>query len=133
VESKGGGIMSGYEFSVQHAPANLFIGRKPVAILFGGERIEVRKWSDVYRLIYERVNQNAQAHEDLMYLRNKASGKVRVFISDSPAGMIRPMKVDDDIYVESSYGVETMFHIMVDCILRYVRYDISDIKVIIKG
>jgi hypothetical protein len=93
----------------------------------------VKKWSDVYRLIYERVNQDPQAHEDLMYLRNKAAGKVRVFISGFPAGMKRPLKVDDDLYVENCYGVETMLHIMVDCILRYVRYDLSNIKIILKS
>ncbi|GHU60589.1 hypothetical protein FACS1894171_2240 [Clostridia bacterium] len=67
-----------------------------------------------------------------MYLRNKAIGKVRVFISDLSGGMKRPMKVDDDLYVENCYGVETSFHIMLNCVLRYVRCDISDIKVVVK-
>jgi hypothetical protein len=120
------------EFTLKHAPANYFIGKKPAAVVFGDERVDVKKWTDVYRLIYERVNQNPQAHEDLMYLRNKASGKVRLFISDKPDGMRRPIKVDEEIYVEMQYGVETMFHIMVACILRYVRYDLSDVKIIVK-
>jgi hypothetical protein len=100
--------------------------------LFGDERVEVKKWTDVYRLVYGRVNQDPQAHEDLMYLRNKVAGRVRVFISDSPAGMRKPLKVDEEIYVETHYGTQTMWHIMVDLILRYVRYDLSDIKVVVK-
>ncbi|MDR1209251.1 MAG: hypothetical protein LBK41_02895 [Clostridiales bacterium] len=119
-------------FPLKNAPANYFIGKKPAAVVFGGETITVKKWTDVYRLIYERVNQNPQSHEDLMYLRNKVSGKVRLFISDKPDGMRRPMKVDEEIYVEMQYGTETMFHIMVGCILKYVRYDLSDIKIIVK-
>ena len=67
-----------------------------------------------------------------MSLRNRVLDKVRVFISDSPAGMTRPMKVDEEIFVEAQYGVETMFHIMIDCILKYVSYALSDIKVVIK-
>jgi hypothetical protein len=125
--------MNGIEFTLKYAPGNYFIGKKPAAVLFGEERIEVNKWTDVYRLIYERVNQDPRAHEDLMYLRNKASGKVRVFLSDSSAGMKRPMKVDDGLYIENCYGVETSFHIMVNCVLRYVRYDLTSIKVIIKN
>ncbi|GHV39552.1 hypothetical protein FACS189490_03340 [Clostridia bacterium] len=125
--------MNGTTFTLKYAPGNYFIGKKPAAVLFGNERIDVKKWTDVYRLIYERVNQDPQGHEDLMYLRNKAIGKVRVFVSDFGDGMKRPMKVDDDLYVENCYGVETSFHIMLNCVLRYVRYDISDIKVVVKN
>ena len=121
-----------YEYALKYAPAYLFIGKKPAAVLFGDERVDVKKWTDVYRLVYGRVNQDAQAHEDLMYLRNKAAGKVRTFISDTPDEMRRPIKVDEDLYVEAHYGTQTMHHIMVDCILRYVRYDLSDIKVVVK-
>jgi hypothetical protein len=131
MESEGGDTMSEYEYSLKYSNPHSFIGKKPSAILFGDERIDVTKWSDVYRTVYERVNLNLQAHEDLMYLRNKATGKVRVFISDSPTGMKRPMKVDENLFVENNYGVETMFHIMLDCILQYVRYDISNIRIIV--
>ncbi|GHU90815.1 hypothetical protein FACS1894202_11240 [Clostridia bacterium] len=125
--------MNGIEFTLKYVPANSFIGRKPAAVLFGNERIEVKKWTDVYRLIYERVNKDPKGHEDLMHLRNKAIGKVRVFVSDVGDGMKRPMKVGDDLYVENCYGVETSFHIMLNCVLRYVRYDISDVKVVVKS
>jgi hypothetical protein len=130
--ARGGDDVSEAEFTLKHAPANYFIGHKPAAVIFGDERVDVKKWSDVYRLIYERVNQDPQAHEDLMYLRNKAAGKVRRFISDTPDGMRRTSKVDEELFIEAHYGVETMFHIMVACILRYVRYDLSDVKIIVR-
>ncbi|GHV16914.1 hypothetical protein FACS189425_02070 [Clostridia bacterium] len=34
--------MNGIEFTLKHAPANSFIGKKPAAVLFGDERIEVK-------------------------------------------------------------------------------------------
>jgi hypothetical protein len=91
--------MNEIEYALKNAPAYRFIGKKPAAVLFGDERVEVKKWTDVYRLVYECVNQNPQAHEDLMYLRNKAAGKVRVFISDKPDEMRRSIKVDEDLYI----------------------------------
>jgi hypothetical protein len=124
--------MNEYGFSLKRTPAHYFVGRKPAAVLFGDERVPVKKWTDVYRLVYERVNQSPQAHEDLMYLRNKVGGNVRIFISDSPTGMRKPHKVDDSLYIETNYGTETMWHIMVDLILRYVRYDISGIRIVLK-
>jgi hypothetical protein len=60
------------------------------------------------------------------------AGRVRVFISDSPAGMRKPLKVDEGLYIETHDGTETMHHIMVDLILSYVRYDLSYIKVVVK-
>jgi hypothetical protein len=124
--------MSERVYALKTAPASRFIGKKPAAVVFGNERVDVKKWTDVYRLVYERVSQSPQGRYDLMSLRNRAGGKVRVFISDSPVGMTRPLKVDEEIFVETHYGVETMFHIMVDCVLKYVRYDLSNVKVIIK-
>ena len=128
------------EYALKYAPAYLFIRKKPTAVLFGDERVSVKKWTDVYRLVYGRVipgsprtlafvgwSQNPQAHEDLMYLRNKVAGRVRVFISDSPARMRKALKVDEGLYVETHYGVATMWHIMVDLILSYARYNHSRI------
>jgi hypothetical protein len=67
-----------------------------------------------------------------MSLRNRVHGNIRWLISDSPAGMSNPKQIDDDLYIEFHYGTETLLHIMVDCILKYVRYDISNIKVVVK-
>ncbi|MDR1309815.1 MAG: hypothetical protein LBL95_07970, partial [Deltaproteobacteria bacterium] len=120
---KVGGGRNGYEFTLENASGNFFIRQKPSAVLFGGETITVKKWSGVYRVIYERVNRDTQVLEDLLYLRNKAAGTVRVLISDTPAGMRKPLNVDEEIFVETHYGVETMFNIMVDWILRYVLCD----------
>jgi hypothetical protein len=59
----GCGVMN-IEYALKYAPAYLFIGNKQTAVLFGDERMNVKKWTDVYRLVYGRVNQDTQAHED---------------------------------------------------------------------
>ena len=86
----------------------IFIGKKPAAVFFGEERVDVKNWRDVLKLILTRCNE--KCHNDLMYLRNKVAGKVRVFISDKPDGMARPFMLDEDIYVDGGqYGVATLY------------------------
>jgi len=67
-----------------------------------------------------------------MYLRNKTAGKVRVFLSDKPDGMTRPLKIDEDMYAETHYGSQTLMHILVNRILIPARFDCSNISVVIK-
>jgi len=110
-----------------------FIGKKPIAVIFGEERIDlVTTWTQVYALILERCNQNPKHHEMLMYLRHRAGGKVREFLSSSPAKMRRPVKIDENLYGESHYGSETLIHILCKRILDPVHYDYSEVKVVIK-
>ena len=110
----------------------VFVGTKPVAVLFGEERVEVKKWTQVYSVILKRCNDNPVHHERLMYLRGKVAGKVRVFLSDSPDSMTRPLMIDDNLYGEVGYGSETMMHILVNHILTPARFDCSGIYIIIK-
>ena len=111
---------------------NLFVGKKPVAVLFGDERVEVKSWRQVYAVILGRCNDDPVHHERLMYLRNKAAGKVRKFLSDSPDGMSSPLKIDEDMYGETHYGSETMMHILVNHILKPAHFDYSNIHIAIK-
>ena len=110
-----------------------FINKKPIAVLFGDEFVEAYSWSDVYATVLRRCNRDARYHETLMSMRGEVRGKVREFISHSPDEMIRPKKIDDALYAEVQYGVETLMHILVDCILTPVGYDYSNIRVVIKN
>ena len=58
------------------ADTNIFIGKKPVAVLFGEERVEVNSWRKVYAAIIGKCNADPKCHENLMYLRDKAAGRV---------------------------------------------------------
>ena len=113
-------------------PSYLFVGRKPIAILFGDERVTVKSWKDVYTTILKRCNDDPIHHETLMNLRGKIAGKCRIFLSDSPTGMKSPIRIDEDMYVESHYGSATLIHILTVRILKPVRFDYSKISVVLK-
>ena len=114
------------------ASTYLFVGTKPAAVLFGDERVEVKTWREVYTIIMKRCNQDERYHEMLMYLRNRASGKIRKFLSDSPEGMTRPVKIDENMYGESHYGSGTMLHILTVRILSPIHYDYSNINIVLR-
>ena len=113
-------------------PPYLFVGKKPAAILFGEERVTVKSWRDVYTTILKRCNDDPAHHETLMNLRGKIAGKCRVFLSDGPVGMKSPIRIDEDMYVESHYGSATLIHILTVRILTPVRFDYSKISVVLK-
>ena len=113
-------------------PSYLFVGKKPVAILFGDERVTVKSWRDVYATILKRCNDDPAHHETLMNLRGKIAVKCRVFLSDSPTRMKSPIRIDEDMYVESHYGSATLIHILTVRILTPVRFDYSKISVVLK-
>jgi hypothetical protein len=108
-----------------------FIGRKAKAVYFGEERVEVRNWRGVYKLLLSRCY--AEYPDDLMYLRNKAAGKVRTFLSDKPDGMVRPFQLAEELWADGGqYGTATLLHILRDCILRYTRFDCRDIRLAVQ-
>ena len=112
------------------APPYLFRGRKPAAVLFGEERVDVKSWREVFVAILTACNK--ERHDTLMDLRGRLAGKIRVFLSDSPDRMTRPVKIDEGMYAETHYGSETLMHILVRRILDPARFDYSNISIIIK-
>jgi hypothetical protein len=115
------------------ADTNIFIGKKPVAVLFGEERVEANNWRKVVAAIIARANADSLCHENLMYLRDKVAGKERILISGASDGMRRAHKVDEDMFVEVSYGTATLLYILRDRILAPARFDYFDIQIVIKS
>ena len=126
--------MNGYErIYPLTSPTYLFVGTKPAAVLFGNERVEVKTWRQVYAVIIGRCNENPEHHERLMYLRNKAGGKVRLFLSDKPDSMSKPYRIDTDLWGEVHYGSSTLMHILINQILAYTGFDYSGISIALKS
>jgi hypothetical protein len=67
-----------------------------------------------------------------MELRGRLAGKCRVFLSDSPDGMTRPLKVDTGMWAETHYGSETLMHILTKRILDPAGFNYSNISVIVQ-
>ena len=112
--------------------SSIFIGKKPVAVIFGDERVVVKTWREVYTVILKRCNSYPRHHETLMELRGRIAGKIRVFLSDSPKTMRSPIKIDEDMYAESHYGAATLIHILTIRILKPVGFDYSKISIVLK-
>jgi len=124
--------MSGYEYilPLSIAPYN-FVGKKAAAVLFSDERVDVKTWREVVGVILRRCN--SEQHERLMYLRDKVAGKVRMIFASSDLTMRRPLKIDEDCYIETQYGLQTMMYILCELILPYTGFDYSGIKIVLKG
>ena len=109
------------------ATPSLFKCMKPTAVIFGEERIEVKKWQEVYRISLRRCD--AEKHDDLMSLRNKIAGRSRVILSDKPDGMNRPTELAEGLYAEGFFDTEWLIRIMTREIMDAVGYDYSDISI----
>ena len=108
-----------------------FRGPKPIAVLFGNERVAASTWRGVFSTILARCNQSPPHHTALMELRGRTAGKSRVFLSQSPGHMKRPVRIDSELYAETHYGSETLIPILCQRILAPVRFDYSGIKIVV--
>ena len=111
----------------------VFIGKKPIAVIFANERIHAKSWREVLNAVLEHCCQDPVYHGRLMDLRGKAAGKLRMFLSDKPDGMSKPAKIDDSLYVEAHHGAQAMMYMLVSKIFKPIGYDRSNISVVIKS
>jgi len=110
----------------------IFKGRRPIAVAFGNEIEHVKSWRDVLSIVLCRCNDDPHYHKKLRDLRGKLMGKVRVFLSDKPDNLTKPVIIDDDLYIEAHHSAEAMMRLLVVKILAVIRYDCSDIKIVMK-
>jgi len=101
--------------------------KKPTAITIGGERIEVSTWKKVITEIMNHCNNDAEKHVELMNLRGKIAGRERVILSKTDDKMRSPLKIDENLYLETHYDTETLLRTTITRILDVVRYNYHDI------
>jgi len=111
----------------------IFKGKKPTAVLFGDERIEVSKWKTVIGEIMKRCNEDSEKHVSLMNLRGKISGRERVILAKNDDKMRSPMKISENLYIETHYDTETLLRTIMTRILDVVEYDYSSVKVAVRN
>jgi hypothetical protein len=107
----------------------LLKGSKPTAVIFGGERVPLKKWKAVYTEILKRCDSDAACHDKLMELRNKVSGRKRKVLSDDPGGMDKPVEIRDGLYAETYFDTGALLRMLTTGILNPVGYDYSGISV----
>ncbi len=116
------------------ASTAVFKGKKPTGVRFPGNiRQDVPTWKKVVETILIRCNRNPECHQKLMDLRGKVSGRNRVLLGKSAENMRSPVKIDDELYVETHYDTETLLRILTTRILDPVQYDYSRITITVRN
>jgi len=109
---------------------HIFKGEKPVAVLFGEERVERNSWIKVYTEILHRCKD--EKYDILMELRGKISGRDRLILSKESTGMKRPVKLAEGLFAESFYDTDTLIYVLTKRILDPVGFDYREISVVLK-
>ena len=110
----------------------IFKGKKPTAVIFSNERIDVTKWKTVVEKIMSDCNADPEKHVALMNLRGKISGRERVLLSKEIGNMRSAIKIDENLYIETNYDTESLLRILLHRILDEVDFDYSKISVAVR-
>lgn len=107
-----------------------FKGKKITAVRFSdGREISVSKWKEAVQIILQDCNSDKAMHNALSDIRGKVYGKSRLLFADTPADMIAPIQIGDDMYLESKFDVESLLNVLKNRILDFVGYDYSGISI----
>ncbi len=107
-----------------------FKGKKITAIVFSdGRERSVSKWKEAVQIILQDCNSNEIMHNALIDICGKVYGKSRILFADTPADMIAPIQIDNDMYLETKFDVESLLNVLKNRILDFVGYDYSGISI----
>lgn len=113
---------------------SIFKGKKPVGVLFGESgRVNVGSWKMVLEEVLKRCDSDPGKHVALMNLRGKISGRNRVLLAKEVGNMRSPIKIAENLYIETHYDTETLLRILLTRVLDAVDYDYSGISVAVRN
>ena len=114
--------------------SNIFKGTKPTAVIFGGQtRVDVRTWRQVAEVVMQDCIASRSNRAALQELCGKITGKKRTLLNSNPQGMRSPLRLDENLYMETHYDVENLLNILTTRILEAVHYDYGRISVAIRS
>ena len=102
-------------------------GTKPTLVRYGDEVIPVTSWKRAFVAVLDVCNRQEHYHEALLAIRNETLGRSRKVIADSPQGMLSPLKVDDNLYIETNFSTEALLKLLRDRILNRIDFDSRNI------
>ena len=109
---------------------SFFKGQKPVAVVFpDGYEVQTPTWKKFALAVMRDCIRDESNLDSLLELRGRLSGKNRPILSAAPDTMDAPLKITEDLYMESKYDTETLLHVLTNRILDVVGYDYGDICV----
>ncbi len=110
-----------------------FKGKKPVAVIFAdNKRVEVHTWKKVVEAIMRDCISDRRRKDMLFSMCGRIAGNTRVILSTDDSSMGSPLKIDENLYIESHYDAETMLKILTQRILNNVGYDYTGISIALR-
>ena len=106
-------------------------GMKPVAVVFpDGSMVETSTWKKAAAAILRDCDTDPGRHERLMEMRGRVNGNFRRLLAADPNGMDAPLKITEDLYLESKFDTQALLDNLDQKILRRVGYDCGGIAVL---
>jgi hypothetical protein len=109
---------------------SIFKGKKPIAVHFAEDEVEVKTWKEAYVAILQRCD--AEKHEELMGLRGKISGKKRAILAATAEGMSRAVEISEGLYAESFFDSESQMRVLTELLLTPAGFDYSGIRISVR-
>ena len=107
-----------------------FHKKKPTAVLFGKERINVDNWQELVQTIFKKVFSNAEMKNRTLDLQNKST-KIGRQLSADPDNMKAPLKLDEKLYIEADKDAPELMRFIIT-ILKAICYDYKSIRIAVK-
>lgn len=110
----------------------VFKGKKPIAVKIGNQRIIAPTWKKVVENILQTILKDERMKRKMLNLRDILLGRVRTRVSKNSDNMRSPLKLCDELYIETHYDTETLMNLLLE-ILNKISYDYNNIQVVIKS
>ncbi len=121
-----------YSYPLSDSTA-IFKGKKPVAVIFANNsRVEAHTWKKVVEAIIRDCISDKRKKETLFSMCGRIAGNTRVILSTDNSSMMSPLKIDENLYLESHYDTETLLKILTQRILDNVGYDYTKILIALR-
>lgn len=121
-----------YESVYPVTNATGFKGRKPIAVIIEGKRMITPTWKKVVENVLREVIKDEKMKQKIFDLRDILLGRIRTRLSKKSDNMRSPIKLCDDLYIETHYDTETLIKLLIE-ILSEISYDYNKIKVVVKS
>lgn len=107
----------------------LFLNRKPTHLrLEDGREFEVKTWKEVLQIVLGDCIGTEDRLKRVKNLCGKIKGKYKIILDNNSEYMSRPMKIYDEIYMETKYSNDVLISVM-QRILDEAGYDYSKVYV----
>ena len=132
IRETGNSTISDFEVIYPLSNSAGFKGRKVNAVFINEKRILTPTWKKVFEEIIKDAMKDDVKKNKLHELSDKLLGHKRTRLSSSSDEMRSPIKIDDDLYVETHYDTETLINLLLQ-ILNKISYDYSNVKIAVNN